>query len=64
MWNIKTYNLVINNLLFRKLIGKTGRDIIGAGIAVYGPRTTCLVFNEATNSIMELAVKCILYFKY
>ncbi len=32
--------------LFRDLSGMTGRDIVGACLALYGPRTTIIVYNE------------------
>jgi len=40
-----------------KLIGYTGKDIISAGIAVYGPRTTIVKFNVEADKVQELILK-------
>ena len=29
----------------KNIEGKTGRDLVGAALAAYGTRTTCLIFN-------------------
>ena len=40
----------------KDLIGKTGRDLVGAAIACYGTRTTILVYNSQINSVEELTL--------
>ena len=36
------------------LIGKTGRDMIGACCSMYGPRTTCIYYNDISKTVEEI----------
>src|SRR5437667_5453829 len=39
-----------------KLDGLTGRDLIGAALAIYGSRTTILTFNAHNKQVEELTL--------
>lgn len=36
--------------------GSTGRDLVGAACAVYGPRTSIILYNCQTNKVEELTL--------
>lgn len=40
----------------RDLEGKTGRDLVGAALAIYGTRTTICIFNAQNNKVEELTL--------
>lgn len=37
--------------------GMTGRDMVGAALAVYGSRTTIIVFNAKVKKIQEFTLR-------
>lgn len=39
--------------------GKTGRDLVGAALAVYGTRTTILIYNVQSGNVEELTLMAI-----
>lgn len=39
-----------------KIVGSTGRDLIGAALAIYGSRTTILTFNAHNKQVEELTL--------
>jgi len=39
-----------------ELTTMTGRDILGGGIALYGSRTSCLIFNNVEDQVDELTL--------
>jgi fructose-1,6-bisphosphatase len=39
-----------------EIIGKTGRELIGACLACYGTRTTVMTFNSQTKCVEELTL--------
>jgi len=41
----------------KKLIGFTGKKMVSAGIALYGPRTTVVKYNAESDSVEELTLK-------
>jgi len=54
-WSVGTIVCVWPNE--NQLIGQSGRNIITAAIAVYGPRTTVLWYNPETQAVEEFAIK-------
>lgn len=38
------------------LEGKSGRDLVGAALAIYGTRTTILIYNTQSNHVEELTL--------
>ena len=42
--NFKTY---------RGLVGKTGREMVGAALACYGPRVTIIFFDDEEKAVKE-----------
>lgn len=40
----------------KDLEGKTGRDLVGAAIAIYGTRTTICIYNAQNNLVEELTL--------
>merc|ERR1711990_844444 len=43
----------------KDLQGKTGRSLVGAAVAVYGTRTTILIYNAQNNLVEELTLMVI-----
>ena len=41
----------------------TGEDAVGAGICMYGPRTTCIISNLIKLEVDEYTLKSCLFFK-
>jgi hypothetical protein len=46
-------------ILFRNISGMTGRDIIGAGVAVYGSRTSVIIYNTIEKNLEEWTLRVI-----
>ena len=44
IWNSKT------------VVGKTGRDMCGAALSIYGTRTTCCVYNPQSKNVEEMTL--------
>ena len=40
----------------RGLIGKTGRELVGAALACYGPRTTVIYYDDETKAVKEVTL--------
>jgi fructose-1,6-bisphosphatase len=40
----------------KSVVGKTGRDLCGAALSIYGTRTTCSVFNLQSNQVEEMTI--------
>ena len=37
--------------------GRTGREIVGAALAIYGSRTSVLIYNDLKNQVDELTLQ-------
>ena len=40
----------------KNIIGLTGKDLVGAGLSVYGSRSTTLLYNSQSNKVEELTL--------
>mmetsp|Transcript_866 Transcript_866/g.511 ORF Transcript_866/g.511 Transcript_866/m.511 type:complete len:253 (-) Transcript_866:38-796(-) len=40
----------------KDIIGMSGKDLVGAGVTIYGPRTTTLLYNSQSGKVEELTL--------